>query len=362
MLVLDEGVVSPEKEALFQRVMSGSSAPVYVLSRNQYAQRVSRAVAVRGFIDDYTDEKVYLDRPVIRMMDLPDECIVVSCVVAGNAITVLDRLRAAGVRDVIDYCTLARLAPNVFAPVDYCDGSRQDILENAGRYELVYSRLADEISRQHFAKVVRFRLSMDLEHMRGFSLALDRQYFEDFLPATAGDVFVDGGGYDGRSTLRFAAWSKSYRRIHYFEPQPAMMEVSRRNLAVLHDVNFVQKGLFSRNDRMRFNPDGDQECSISPTGQIEIDAVRLDDEVREPITFLKLDIEGAECEALQGAAGHIRSETPTMAVCIYHDQRDFWRIPLGVLKINDDYDVYVRHYSQGSQQTVMFFVPTGERP
>jgi FkbM family methyltransferase len=356
MLVLDEGMVSPQKENLFHRVMSGSDAPVYVLSRNKFAQQVAQAVTVRAFIDDFTDEKVFLDRPVIRMTDLPSECIVVSCVVAGNALIVLDRLKSAGAQHVIDYFTLARLAPDVFGPVDYCTGNRQDILENAPRYQWVYNLLADDISRQTFAKVVQFRLSMDLNHMQGFSMAMYRQYIENFLPQSAGDVFVDGGGYDGQTTLQFAAWSKAYRRIHYFEPLPDMMEISRSNLAALRDVRFVQKGLFSRNDRLRFDAAG-PGSSLSPTGQTEIDVVRLDDEVQEPITFLKLDIEGAEYEALLGAAAHIRSDTPTMAVCIYHNQQDFWRIPFQVLQYNDRYNLYVRHYSEGVNETVMFFVP-----
>jgi hypothetical protein len=109
---------------------------------------------------------------------------------------------------------------------------------------------------------------------------------------------------------------------------------------------------------LRFDAAG-PGSSISPTGQAEIEVVRLDDEVREPITFFKLDIEGAECEALKGAAGHIRSETPAMAVCIYHHQQDFWRIPFQVLEYNDRYKLYVRHYSEGVNETVMFFVPNG---
>jgi FkbM family methyltransferase len=171
------------------------------------------------------------------------------------------------------------------------------------------------------------------------------------------EVFVDGGGYDGQTSLQFAAWNKAYRRIYYYEPVPAMMEVSRRNLAGLRDVSFLQKGLFSRNDRLRFDTGAGPASNITATGQSEIDVVCLDDEVHEPITFLKLDIEGAEFEALQGTVNHIRSASPTLAVCIYHDQRDFWRIPLRVLEVNDRYDLYVRHYSESIRETVMFFVP-----
>jgi FkbM family methyltransferase len=313
---------------------------------------------VEAFVDDFTKEKTYLGRPIIRMADLSGDCIVVSCVTDTLPVTALNRLSSAGREDVIDYFTLSRLASDVFEPVDFCAGNRLDILENAARYEWVYNRLADETSRQCFAKVVQFRLTMDLEHMRGFTLAIDRQYFEDFLPVEAGEVFVDGGGYDGQTTAQFAARNRKYRRIHYFEPTPAMMEISRRNLNGLRDVRLVQKGLFSRHDRLRFNADAGSASSLSASGQTEIEVVRLDDEVLEPISFLKLDIEGAELEAIEGAAGHIRSSTPTLAVCIYHNQHDFWRVPMQVLEINHNYNIYVRHYSESVRETVMFFVPT----
>jgi FkbM family methyltransferase len=359
MLSCDEIAVAPQKVELFERLMAGPNKPVFVLGRNKYAERVSRAVAVNAFIDDFTNQKTYSDKPVIRMTDLPRECFVVSCVMDTVPVTAWDRLRSAGVRDVIDYFALARLAPKTFAPVDFCNGNRTDILEHKTRYQQVYDRLADETSKQHFAKVVAFRLNMDLEQMRGFSLTIDRQYFEPFLPVAPNGVFVDGGGYDGQTTRQFTAWNPTYRKAYYFEPLPAMMEVSRKNLAGLRDVNFAQKGLFSRNDRLRFEAGAGPASSISPTGELEIEVVRLDDEVQGPITFLKLDIEGAEHEAIQGAAEHIRSETPTLAVCIYHDQQDFWRVPQRVLEINDGYDLFVRHYSESVRETVMFFVPKG---
>jgi FkbM family methyltransferase len=361
MLILDQSAVAPQTNEVFHRLMSGADAPIYVLGRNKYAQRVSRAVMVEAFVDDFTKDKSYLGKPVIRMTDLPGKCIVVSCVTDTLPVTALDRLRSAGRKDAIDYFTLSRLAPDLFGPVDFCAGNRQDILENTAQYEWVFNRLADETSRRSFARLVQFRLTMDVEYMRGFSLAIDRQYFEDFLPPEAGEVFVDGGGFDGQTTAQFAARNQAYQRIHYFEPSPAMMEVSRGNLAGLRDVNFVQKGLFSRNDRLRFEAGAGSASSLSPTGQIEIEVVRLDDEVREPITFLKLDIEGAEYEAIQGAAEHIRSETPTLAVCIYHNQQDFWRVPQRVLEINDRYNLFVRHYSESVRETVMFFVPVSSR-
>jgi len=73
--------------------------------------------------------------------------------------------------------------------------------------------------------------------------------------------------------------------------------------------------------------------------------------------LIKLDIEGAEFEAITGAANHIHRHTPRIAVCVYHNQSDFWRIPERILELNDHYKIYLRHYSEGILETVMFFVP-----
>ena len=96
---------------------------------------------------------------------------------------------------------------------------------------------------------------------------------------------------------------------------------------------------------------------------------------------MKLDIEGAEYCALEGAArppvaakmfaknnrmlqlccaaGHIRSGTPTMVICIDHDQRGSWHVPLRVFETNDRYDLRARHYSEGVCGMAMFFTPKG---
>ena len=72
--------------------------------------------------------------------------------------------------------------------------------------------------------------------------------------------------------------------------------------------------------------------------------------------FIKLDIEGAEIEAINGAIATIKKFKPKMAVCIYHNQSDFIEIPKLALKLNPGYKIYVRHYTQGVFETVMYFV------
>lgn len=77
----------------------------------------------------------------------------------------------------------------------------------------------------------------------------------------------------------------------------------------------------------------------------------------EPFTFLKMDIEGQEMAALAGARNAIVEHQPRLAICVYHRFDDLWKIPERVLSYRSDYAIYLRHYTEGITETVMFFLP-----
>ena len=348
--------VSSDQREIFDRLLSTNRGSTYILGRNKYAESVDAIVRVDGFVDDYTSEREFLGKPVLRTRQLPPECIVVSCVVDARPLTAMDRLREAGVRDAIPYFTLLRIAPDLFRPIERSEFNRRDIQENQGKYEWLHGRLSDEVSRRTLQRVTQFRLTWSLDCMAGFSVNEEGQYFEPFVALTPGEVFVDGGGYDGQTTQGFVARCPEYRRVYYFEPNPGMMELSRKRLGGLRAVTFVPKGLFSRDGLVRFDPDAKSASRISLKGSLEIPVVRLDSGVSEAVTFVKLDLEGAECDALEGAREHIQKDRPKLAVSVYHDQRDFWRVPEIVLREHQAYQMYLRHYTEGPLETVMYFI------
>ncbi len=88
---------------------------------------------------------------------------------------------------------------------------------------------------------------------------------------------------------------------------------------------------------------------------IDVDAI--DNIIQERVSFIKMDIEGAENIALMGARRHILNDHPKLAVCCYHKVEDLWEIPEQVMNIRDDYRLYLRHYTDGLHETVMYFIP-----
>lgn len=84
--------------------------------------------------------------------------------------------------------------------------------------------------------------------------------------------------------------------------------------------------------------------------------VCLDDFLQEKVTFIKMDIEGAEMDALKGAEQTIRKYKPKLAISIYHEENDFWEIPLLIKSFVPEYQFYVRHHSDNCSETILYAI------
>lgn len=108
---------------------------------------------------------------------------------------------------------------------------------------------------------------------------------------------------------------------------------------------------------LRFSDLETTDSRITDTGTVSIDARKLDDVLQgKKVTFIKMDIEGAELAALRGAEKIIREQRPRLAICVYHKPEDIWEIPSLILSCNPDYRLYLRHYSITETETVLYAI------
>lgn len=101
---------------------------------------------------------------------------------------------------------------------------------------------------------------------------------------------------------------------------------------------------------MEINGADDNEDNAGVVEVVALDDVLFDKE----ITFIKMDIEGAEYAALKGASRIIGSQKPKLAICIYHKPQDIWELPELILQLNSEYRFYIRHYSYKDNETVLY--------
>ena len=193
---------------------------------------------------------------------------------------------------------------------------------------------------------------------------IPNQYFvQPLVPLTDEECFVDVGAFDGDTVDAFLrAVDGKYRHIHAFE-------MSKRNYARL--VRKIQDDMRCDAARISLYPYGASDKDgtaryhenntssvFSEDGTETAEFHRLDDVLRDqPITFIKMDIEGAEPQALAGAEEIIRTQKPKLAICTYHRAEHLWEIPTMIRQMNPAYQIYFRHHDMDEMETVCYAIP-----
>ena len=72
-------------------------------------------------------------------------------------------------------------------------------------------------------------------------------------------------------------------------------------------------------------------------------------------SFFNIDVEGAEREAILGAAETIRRCRPKLLLAAYHRSEDLFALPQLVFSIRSDYQLYLRHHRQLPAWDVNFY-------
>lgn len=209
-------------------------------------------------------------------------------------------------------------------------GIKDENIINAGK-------MIDDMSKRQYFDLPEMKLNMDPE----------------------GESFVDGGSFDGRTAVLFMDWcDNNYNKVWAFEPD---IENRKKCIKTLTDNkcrNFevISKGLWEEQTELFFKAISNGASKVVGNGEYKIDTIRLDDVIDKNVTFIKLDIEGSEYKALLGSEKMIKRYKPKLAISIYHNPEDIWEIPELILKINNEYKFYFRHYSIAAAETVLYAI------
>jgi FkbM family methyltransferase len=188
-------------------------------------------------------------------------------------------------------------------------------------------------------------------------LAERAAYFlpEAVLPWRKRETFVDVGCYDAMTSLEFVGICPD-GKIIAFEPEPMQARTCRKFLKKIPNAIIIEAATSDTPGTTTFMRSG-TNSKFSETGDIIVRVTTLDEELKnDEVTFIKMDIEGAELPTLRGAEKIIREQKPRLAICIYHLLDDIRTIPEYILSLNPNYKLYIRQYSPGKAETVLYAV------
>lgn len=277
--------------------------------------------------------------------------------VGMSGAAVAAQLADMNVRRVLDM-------PDFYLNTLFEDIQSADPAELAARVAVCFDILADDASRD----VLLAKLRGFLDFEPGFArqnyygdICHSDQYFQNnLIRFTENSVLVDCGAYTGDTMQDFLRRGLPFRKYIAYE-------LNRRNYEKLqNNMNDAREGetgeliayncgVGERNEQIYYD-DVVSASSVSSTG-IPGEIVRMSDHLRdEAVSFIKMDIEGAEMGALRGAEELIRRRRPDLAICVYHSISDLYEIPLYIHSIVPEYQLYLRHHTPVFCETVCYAV------
>lgn len=232
-----------------------------------------------------------------------------------------------------------------------------DLYNNIDKYIFVYSLLSDEESRKTFLNYILYRMFVDISYLNEVTSNEQQYYINDIFSESNNEVFVDCGAYNGDTIMQYIEFRKNdYKKIYVYEPAIDNIEKINQNTVGLHDINIINRGVWSSNDVLTFSSHmPDSANRILPGGDIVVQVSTIDTDIHEKINFIKMDIEGAELDALLGARTHIISDRPKLAICVYHTVQDIWKIPQFIYNCNNKQKFYLRYHGTNVPEELVFY-------
>ena len=336
---------------------SGQAFAIFGLTN--YAKQIAEYANSVGnqnycFVDDWSNVNEFGFKSVRRSTALEGSTQIFNAVVEGRPRTVQKFLERNGFRFIHSYFHLHAASPEIFK-MPFSDFNVSELQAHAYDYLSIGELLKDSQSKIEWQLVLAARYSMDYLQP-GLEYRLQDQYWEpEIYDISKKGHFIDGGCYDGNTAREFARRNPNYQKISAFEPILSNMEKVQVNLSGYRDVDLYPLALH-KDMAVRTFSENHSASGISISGDIAVPCATLDSIMEgKPVHFLKLDVEGSELVALEGAQNTITQHAPTIAVCVYHDQRHFLEIPKTIWSWVPEYRLYFRHYTEGIFESVLYF-------
>lgn len=210
----------------------------------------------------------------------------------------------------------------------------------------VYDLWADDKSRAVMRDTLNYKLSGKMEYLK--NVTARKEDLETLFTFHDHEVYADLGAYNGDTIEEFINLAgENYDHIYAVEPDKKNF-VKLRNFVEegqIRKCTLVNKGIWSEDTVLRFYQRGGRMSSLSEAGKVEVEVTSIDTLVGGGnLSYVKMDVEGVEKEALEGGQKVISAQGPKLFVAAYHHDNDLWQLPLQIKALNPNYKLMLRRH------------------
>jgi len=271
------------------------------------------------------------------------------------------QLKKLGCRNVAPFVVLSWSYPEVLASIVGVELPHK-LPAFADEIRECYRILADEESRHELVGQVEWRYWMDYESLPAHLDPMGTYFPLDLVKPLEDEVFVDCGSFQGDILPSFTShWNSRFQHIFALEPDPEnrkVLEAVTKTLGLADRATVMPYAVGERNEMASFASTGTVTSQITTNGSISVECRRLD-AIDWPLTptYIKMDIEGAEPQAIIGARDLLVRHQPILAACTYHRTEHLWQIPNLIHSIAPDYNLFLRRYAEECWEGVCYAIP-----
>lgn len=319
-------------------------------------------IEIEGFIDRRADSFTsYMNKPVFRADDSRNESakdkslVIIAFLCTYQELqNVKTRLIEMGYPNVCYYHDIY----NLMITQNYVNSKSKNAFKNEQQKILnIGHSLCDDKSREVYYNF--FNAIMNANADLFSEPDEQKQYFINDIPFIKGySRFIDCGAFEGDTAFALYQYKGQVDKAAFFEPDNYNFKKLRENMnsfKVANEEILFPCGVWKQTEMLRFESGAQSSSTISEDGDVFVQCVALDDVLRDfAPTFIKMDIEGAEYEALVGTEKMIKRYAPDLAISVYHKIEHMWEIPLLIKKFNPNYKLYLRCHGLHGMETILY--------
>jgi FkbM family methyltransferase len=342
-----------------------------------YKGLIAKHINIDCFIDEYTNKKELCNLPIYRIKDIKNKDIKVFISVSlHDNETIPNTLKSYQFSNIFSFTesllNIDTILPYLMKTNILWMRENNSSLFHHDMIDDTRKLLTDQESKEIFNNILNFRQTLDMKYYEFPSSQI--QYFPDDIKLfsnISSIKLIDCGAYIGDTVESMMEYSQKNNikvdSIVSFEADAQNIE--KLNLEVAKQKNMFQDtdffvypaGIWSENTILNFANNGNSAsciCDTNNDNSTSIPVFNLDSTVKNiNSNYIKMDIEGAEQEAIKGAKKIIKNNNPILAISLYHKPEDLWEIPLLINSINSNYNMYLRVYGHLGLETLLYCVP-----